>query len=268
MERMETKITEELVERKIAAYFNVGDTIAPEPILSLLQARCRLQQGRFLTPEQAAERKGGDKGEKKAEKSEKTQQAPGEAEVRQNGIVKGIVGKRMVINGVLDLRGVPGEQLSTVEKLLLNGVALMDEGNRAAWNAAAATINGSVMTVPPDMQVMMQPDMELSKAAVEAMPSGQKMMILGNVFIRTDVPPALIADRFTALRLVGIAVMGEAVQGVLFGKGDVTGITVAIPAEITHVVRSMENRTWTADYLRRLPDGSAYVNVGNTTIPA
>lgn len=186
----------------------------------------------------------------------------------QNGMVTGVVGKRMGINGVLDLRGVPAEQVAGIEELMINGVVLMDEGNRDALAGVKSEINGTVIVPPAGMRVIVQPDIELSKASVEAMPSGQKLMLVGNIFIKPEVPPALVAEKFDDLRLIGIIVMGEAVQGALFGKMEMTGVSIIIPGHIKEVVRSMGDSTWNADYLGRLADGIAYLNIGKTQIPA
>jgi len=113
---------------------------------------------------------------------------------------------------------------------------------------------------------MVQPDIEFSKASLEAMPAGQKLMVIGNIFFRPDAPPALVAEKFEDLRLIGIIVMGEGVKGALLGKTEVTAISIIIPAGDTDVVRSIGDNTWGADYLARLPDGIAYVNIGNTSV--
>jgi hypothetical protein len=186
----------------------------------------------------------------------------------QNGMVAGIVGKRIGINGLLDLRGVPAEQVAGIEELRINGVVLMDEGNRGALAGVKSEINGSVIVPPPGMRVIVQPDIELSKASLEAMPPGQKLMLVGNVFIKPEVPPALVAEKFEDLRLVGIVVMGQGVQGALLGKSEMTGVSIIVPDGVSEVVRAMGDTKWSADYLERLPDGIAYINVGRTCIPA
>jgi hypothetical protein len=270
-------ITEDLVAQKIAFYCNVGRTVAPEPILSLLKARSGSSTGEFLTPEQEA---GPEQEEEppceEAPPVEEPEAEPEEAEAEaaeddmpwQNGMVTGLVGTRMGINGVLDLRGVSAEQVATIEELRVNGLVLMDEGSRGALAGAKTQINGTIVVAPPGMRVMVQPEIELSKASLEAMPAGQKLMIVGNMFFRPDIPPALVAEKFEDLRLVGVIVMSEGVQGALLGRGDTTGVSVVYPASVTSVVRSVGNNTWTADYLARLPDGIAYINIGNTFVPA
>ncbi|MFB3881585.1 MAG: hypothetical protein ACE149_09995 [Armatimonadota bacterium] len=265
-----TGISEQLVARKIAVYCNVGNTIAPEPILSLLRSRTKTNVGNFLTPEEEAahEEAAAQQTEEEQPEAERQQQEAGDEIPWQNGMVRGVVGKRIGVNGVLDLRGVPADQVAAIEEIAVNGVVLMDEGNRNSLAGVKAAVNGSIIAVPPDMRVMMEPEIELSKASVEAMPNGQKLMIVGNMFLRPDIPPALIAEKFEDLRLVGIIVMGEGVQGALIGRGEITGVTILIPAGVTEAVRSIGNNTWTADYLSRLPDNIAYINIGNTRVPA
>jgi len=268
-------ITEELVARKIAFYCNVGNTIAPEPILSLLRTRSRGSMGEFLTPEQDAPAEPEEAEEPceeaPCEEEAAAEEPPAEPEGEmswQNGIAAGLTGTRMGVNGVLDLRGVPVEQLATVETLVVNGLVLMDEASRGALSNAKTQINGSIVAVPAGMRVMVQPEVDLSKASLEAMPTGQRLMIVGNMFFRPDVPPALIVEKFEDLRLVGVIVMSDGVQGALLGRGETTGVSVIYPSSVSDVIRSVGNNTWTKDYLERLPDGIGYINVGNTYVPA
>jgi hypothetical protein len=264
------RVTVELVERKIAAYVNVGNTIGPRAIIDLLRSRCSTNAGEFLTPEEVAARDAERAAQEEAPAEEPEEQQAEEPEPElswQNGLVAGLTGTRVGVNGVLDLRGVPAEQLAKVEALHVNGVVLLDEANRSALSPAHSQINGITTVAPPDMRVIVQPDVEFSKASVEAMAAGQKLMVIGNIFFRPDVPPALAAEKFEKLHLVGIVMMTEGVQGALLGKVESTGISILIPDGSAHVVRSMGNNTWTVDYLTRLPDKTVYVNVGNTTIP-
>lgn len=186
---------------------------------------------------------------------------------KQNGMVAGIAGKRIGINGVLDLRGVPADQVAGIEELRINGLVLMDERNRSALSGVRSEVNGTIMVAPSDMRVMIQPEIEFSKASLEAMPTGQKLMVIGNIFFRPDAPPALVAEKFEDLRLVGIIVMGEGVQGALLGKTEITGVSIIIPEGVAGVVRSIGGNTWSTGYLAQLPDKVAYVNIGNTSIP-
>jgi hypothetical protein len=261
-------VTEELVARKIAVYFNMGSTIAPEPILGLLRARCPMAAGSFETPEEEEREKQAAIVEDDAEDEPEHDNRPAEDVQWQNGMVTGVTARRMRVNGMLDLRGVPAAQVETLEELRLNGVALLDESNRQALDMEKAQINGSLVTVPTGMRVIIQPVLELSRASLEAMPDGQKIMVVGTVFIAPDVPPALAAEKFAELRLVGVIMMSAGVQGALLGKGDVTGASVVIPDGIQHVTRCIGNTTWTADYLERLPDNGAYLAMGDTRVPA
>jgi hypothetical protein len=269
------QVTVELVERKIATYVNVGTTIGPRPIIDLLRSRCTTNAGEFLTPEEVAAKEAAAEEARRAAQAqppaeEPEEQQPEEPEPElswQNGMVSGLTGTRVGVNGVLDLRGIPAEQLAKVEVLRVNGVVLLDEANRSALSPSHSQINGITTVAPPDMRVIIQPDVEFSKASVEAMAAGQKLMVIGNIFFRPDVPPALAAEKFERLNLVGITIMTQGVQGALLGRVESTGISITIPDDAAEVVRSMGNNTWTVDYLSRLPDNTVYVNVGNTTIP-
>lgn len=185
----------------------------------------------------------------------------------QSGIVKGVAGKHLSVNGVLDLRGVPAEQVAQIETLHVRGVVLLDEANRGALAGIAPEINGTVMVADPDMRILVQPNLDLTKAMVEAMPAGQKLMLIGTIYISPDVPPALLAEKFADLRLVGIIIASESAQGALFGKLEIVGISITLAADTGVVIRSIGNTEWTEEYLSRLEDGATYVNVGRTEIP-
>ncbi len=190
-----------------------------------------------------------------------------EEENWQNGLVKGIPGRRVGVNGVLDLRGVAQERVAGIESLKINGVVLMDEGNRDGLADVKTQINGTVLVVDPDLRLIIEPDMEFSKAAMAAMPAGQKVMLVGNVFFKPDVPAELIGEKFERLYVVGIVLACEGVHGALLGKGEITGISITLPDDVGQVVRSVGKSTWTQEYLSRVADGTTYVNIGVTRIP-
>lgn len=189
-------------------------------------------------------------------------------EVWQNGLVTGIPGKHVGVNGVLDLRRVPPEEIAAIGSLKINGVVLMDDGNRNALSGVESEINGAVIVADPDLRLIVEPDMVFSKAAVEAMPAGQKVMLVGNVFFKPDVPPDIIAEKFDRLLIVGIVLACEGVYGALMGKMERTGITITLPQDVGEVIRSVGHSAWTHDYISRLADGATYVNIGATSIAA
>jgi len=185
----------------------------------------------------------------------------------QNGVVTGIAGKRIGVNGVLDLRGVPEGDVAGIESLKVNGVVLLDEANRSALAGVKSTINGSLVVADPDMRLIIEPEMKLSRATVEAMPAGQKLMLIGNIFFQPDVPAALVAEKFERLHVVGVLIACEGVYGALMGKMERTGVSITLPDDVGRVVRSVGKSDWTQDYLSRLDDGTTYINMGKTTVP-
>ena len=184
----------------------------------------------------------------------------------QNGLVKGIPGKHIALNGVLDLRGVSAEEIKQIETLVVNGVVLLDESNNGALADVRTNVNGSIMTADPSMRVMVQPDLEMTRTMVEAMPAGQKLLVIGIITVSLDIPPALLAEKFDDLRLVGVVIIGEAAMGALFGRSEITGVSVTLGPDSGPVVRNIGSITWSVDYLTRLQDGSTFVNVGSTEI--
>ncbi len=185
-----------------------------------------------------------------------------------NGHVVGLPAKRVAVNGLLDLRGVPVEQLAEAESIVVNGVVLLDEGNRNGLAGVAEShVNGTVTVVDPDTRVVVEPNMDFSKATVEAMPSGQKVMLVGNVYFKPDVPAELIAEKFEKLHVVGILIACEGVYGALMGRMERTGVSVTLPDDVGAVMRSVGVSRWTKEYVERLDDGTTYVNVGVTRVP-
>ncbi len=197
------------------------------------------------------------------EREEEQQQEP---TAESAGLVRGIPSKRIRTAGVLDLRGVPAEEVAKIEHIEMAGVVLADETNRAALGNVKMNLAGSVVVVPPDLKVIIQPELEVSKGMLAGMAPGQKLMMVGNVFFRPEVTPALAAEKFEDLRIVGIMVACEGVVGALFGKLETIGITVSLPDDVGNVVRAVGQTSLTTDYLSRLPDGSTFINVGQTSV--
>ena len=50
---------------------------------------------------------------------------------------------------------------------------------------------GTTVVAAPDLRLSVEPYLELSKATLEAMPAGQKLLLVGVVVFPPDVPPAL-----------------------------------------------------------------------------
>jgi len=194
--------------------------------------------------------------------------APSTPTSESAGVIRGIPSRRIESAGVLDLRGVPAEQVAQIESIKSAGIILLDEKNSAALANVSVESAGSVVVAPSDLRVIIQPDIAITKAMVEGMPSGQKLMVVGNVFITPGVPAALVSEKFADLRMVGIAIACESVIGAMLGKLDITGVTIVLPDSVGAVVRAMGQTNITPDYLSRLEDGTTYVSVGQTAFSA
>lgn len=184
------------------------------------------------------------------------------------GLVRGIPSRRIKTAGVLDLRGVPAQEVAQIESIEMAGIILVDEDNRAALGKVPTQLAGTVATAPADLRVIVQPDLEITRSMLEAMSPGQKVMMVGNIYFHPEVPPALAAEKFDDLRLVGILVACEGLLGALFGKVETTGVSVLLPDNVGPVLRSTGQTALTSDYLDRLADGTSYVNIGQTSISA
>jgi hypothetical protein len=182
------------------------------------------------------------------------------------GIVQGVTGPHIVSVGLLDLRGVPAEQVAQIRSIRSVGAVLVDEGNRHALSQATVESTGGIVVVEPGLRVMVEPFLEISKATLDGMPAGQKLMLVGIVFFKPDVPPALIAEKFEDLRVVGVLFACAGAQGALLGRMQSTGVSITLPDDVGAVVRSLGENRLTPDYLAHLQDNSAYLNIGATFV--
>jgi hypothetical protein len=209
--------------------------------------------------------------EETVEKNQECEPEEGEErgpQIVQNGLVRGVAGKRMIINGVLDLRSVDPERVAGIEHLVVNGVVVTDEQNRGALAHVRTVVNGQIMVADPDLRIIVQPDLEVTRAMLEGMSAGQKLMLIGNVYFRPDVPPSLAAEKFADLRLVGIIVACEGIHGALLGRMETTGVSIILPDGVGPVVRAIGHSELSVGYLSRLQDGTTYINIGHTEVPA
>jgi hypothetical protein len=182
------------------------------------------------------------------------------------GMIQGIPGPRIRSVGVLDLRGVPAEQIARIEAVNSVGVVLLDEGNRSALESVTMHSVGAVAVVERDVRLMVEPWLEISRATMEGMPAGQKLLLVGIVFFAPDVPAALVAEKFEWLQVVGILLAGAGVQGALFGKMQITGVSHTLPEVVGPIVRSVGQTKMDAPYLSYLEDGILYLNIGQTIV--
>ena len=101
---------------------------------------------------------------------------------------------------------------------------------------------------------------------MEAMPGKQKLLLVGVVAFKPDVPPALVSEKLDSLQVTGVLLASEAVRGALLGRMQITGATVPLPDNAGPIVHSLGENKITPEYLSRLQDGSVYLNIGQTEI--
>src|SRR5579871_820801 len=183
-----------------------------------------------------------------------------------SGMIRGIPGKHIENVGMLDLRGVSAEDLAKVESIRSCGAVLVDPDLRSAMTHIAMDSVGAVIDMPADARIMVEPWLELSKASLEAMPQGQKLLLIGIVFFKPDVPPALVTEKFETLQVVGVLMATAGVQGALLGKMQITGVGVTLPEEDLPIVKNIGQNTLTPGYLSHLEDSNLYVNIGHTIL--
>jgi hypothetical protein len=193
---------------------------------------------------------------------------PRAGKTRTAGIVEGVPSRHIESSGVLDLRGVPAEKVAQIESIQHAGVILLDEQNRDALDQVSIQSAGAVVVAGPDVRVLVEPWLEFSRSTVEGMPAGQKLMLVGIVLFKPDVPPALVAEKFDTLRVVGVLLACAGVRGALLGKMDITGVSVTLPDDVGPIVKSIGHTLVTPGYLSHLPDHLTYVNIGATEFAA
>jgi len=196
-----------------------------------------------------------------------TAEAPQEsAQTKAMGIVRGVPGATVDSVGVLDLRGVAPGDLGTLKAIKSTGVILIDSGQKTALSHVSMEAVGMTVEIEPNENLLIQPTLDITKAALEAMAPGQKFTLMGIMTFYPDAPAALVAEKFDQIRLIGVLIAPQAVQGALFGKVKHMGVTITLSDENRPLVRSMGDTTFTNGYLARLTPGTEYLNVGHTGI--
>jgi hypothetical protein len=203
--------------------------------------------------------------EQEEEKHEEEAEKP-QARLSTTAIARGVAAPRISTTGVLDLRGVPPEQVRAIRRISTTGIILADEANREALGQIRISTTGNIAFVRPGFRVIIAPDLQITKGMVEGMPAGQKLLFTGTVFFKPDVPPGLVAEKLDEVEILGVLVACETVLGVLLGKGETSGATIALPDDVGPVLRSVGENKWSRDYLARLGDGTTYINIGQTRL--
>jgi hypothetical protein len=166
---------------------------------------------------------------------------------------------------VLDLRMVPAEEVAKINEMNDVSVLLLSEDNRNALRGAHINDVNVIMVAEPDESVLVAPQVEITRAMLEAAPGGSRMLVVGNLFIKPQVPAGLMAEKFESIRVVGIVMACEGVFGAMLGKLQTTsGPTIVLPDDTGHVVRSLSDTTVIAEYLAELPDDTTFVSISET----
>lgn len=178
-------------------------------------------------------------------------------------------GRRICDVSVLDLRDVPADEVAHIEELDNVSVILLDNDNRTQIRNANMNNIGTVVIVDATERVHVVPQLDLSRTSVEAMSNGQRLLIVGNLFFRPDVSPALGMEKFSEIRLVGTLIICEGLYGALLSKLQiVNGLTLLLPDDVGPITRIAGETSLTAEYLSRLPDDTTFLNLGEITIAA
>ena len=169
--------------------------------------------------------------------------------------------------GLLDLRDALPEQLAEVKEIHTVDVLLLAEKTRALLEPSSLHHVGSILVAEPEERVVVTPQLELSRSGVEALPGGQKIVVMGNVFFHPDVLASLIAEKFESLRIFGTMIACAGVHGALIGKMQIfNGVALALPDGVGSIVRAHGETSVNQQYLLGIPEGTTYINIGKTQI--
>lgn len=184
------------------------------------------------------------------------------------GVLQGIPPAQKIHHaGVLDLRGVSGEGIARIQEVGSCDVLILDEENRHELRGAKIHHTRNILTARAEERVLITPQLDMSRTAVEAMPDGQCLLILGNVYFAPDVSADLIVAKFATLRVFGTLTAGAGAVGALAGRtlfGN--GVTIALPENTGPITRVMGELRITGDYLNELPDGTTFLNFGEVEL--
>jgi hypothetical protein len=169
--------------------------------------------------------------------------------------------------GVLDLRGVSADQVAAIESVIEVKIIILDEENRQSLRPAHLSAVGSIVVAGPDERVIAWAQLDISNASLEKMPPAQKLVLLGNIFLKPDVNPELAAEKIERLQVVGTLICTDGVQGMLIGRLRLAnGVCIVLPDNVGPVVRCLGQTTITTGYLHALEDNTTYVNIGRTEV--
>ncbi|MGC4043188.1 MAG: hypothetical protein QM758_05245 [Armatimonas sp.] len=199
--------------------------------------------------------------------NETTEKLP-DTEIGNSGVYQGAPPARRIHHvTVLDMRGVPAEHVTRIQEIGNSDVILLDDENRLALNSARLHHIGTVVVAHPDEKVLVTPQLDLSASAVESLAPGQRWLVVGNLHFQPGVAAAQIAEKFLSLRVTGVMVACHAVQGALLSKLQMmSGVVLSLPDDVGPLARDGGETRITDHYLLGLPDGTTYLNFGNTEL--
>ena len=180
------------------------------------------------------------------------------------GNLKGVPGPVVKNVGVLDLRGSSVEDLKRLERIENVGTLLIDPEHTGALSNAVMVNVGSMVEAGPDEKIMMGPLFDFDRTAVESMPDGQSVILIGIVAFADDVDGALVSQKFERIRLTGILIAPSSVRGALIGKLEHTGPSIASVSTPGGKVHVIGHQVVTPGYLKYLKDGVGFINIGHT----
>jgi hypothetical protein len=191
-----------------------------------------------------------------------------ENDVQNVATLRGVPGESVANIALLDLRGTSAEDLQRLKHMSNVAVVLIDTGQGSAIAHVRKSNVASIIEADPAERVIVGPVTEFDAETVEAMADNNRVTVIGIVVFDRDVIPALAAQKFERLRVVGILVCSAGVRGALLDRLEHIGPAATLKAAGGPLVKNMGHRHLSAMSLSHLDDGSVFLNLGHVEIKA
>jgi hypothetical protein len=195
-------------------------------------------------------------------------QDPAEAEVQNVATLRGVPGESVSNIALLDLRGTSAEDLQRLKQMSNVAAVLIDTGQGSAIAHVRKSNVASIIEADPDERVIVGPVTEFDAETVESMSDNNRVTVIGIVVFDRDVLPALAAQKFAHLRVVGILVCPAGVRGALLDRLEHIGPAATLKVGGGPLVRNLGHRHLSAMSLSHLEDDSVFLNLGHVEIKA
>ena len=189
-----------------------------------------------------------------------------EADVQNVATLRGVPGESVANIALLDLRGTSAEDLQRLKHMSNVAAVLIDRGQGSAIAHVRKSNVASIIEAEPDERVIVGPVTEFDAETVESMSDNNRVTVIGIVVFDRDVLPALAAQKFERLQVVGILICPAGVRGALLDRLEHIGPAATLKVGGGPLVRNMGHRRLSAMSLSYLEEDSVFLNLGHVEI--